>query len=350
MQINVQNNEKITLKITYEQIPTEFKCDLTEILENRLIEFTNKNKLDYQSIYYLYSGSQLYPPELKKPVSEIINPEDAKDKIMQILACQLEFKNNQEDEIIIILSIESVKIIKLTGKRGEEIKNIIKNSIKLDLNWCTFKYKKNEIDLEQKFDDIADDEDKKQKIINLTVNYTIPLIVNFVYGKKKYPIQCLLKDRINDKIDDYFDGKKLDSDDYDLFYENKKFERYHFKIFYEMISEDKIQKSFQIDNIDNITVKSFPSCESIDEFTKNKFKVDEKKIAAPINEIIRRQIEINIKIIKKPCSIRYKRKLSNCRDCLYHCCSDSLSHIGDIISISISLLFMFFLFFGWIIF
>ena len=89
----------------------------------------------------------MYPPELKKPVSEIINPEDAKDKIMQILAFQLEFKNNQEDEIIIILSIESVKIIKLTGKRGEEIKNIIKNSIKLDLNWCTFKYKKNEIDL-----------------------------------------------------------------------------------------------------------------------------------------------------------------------------------------------------------
>ena len=44
MQINVQNNKKITLKIIYEQTPTEIECELTEILEKLLIEFANENK------------------------------------------------------------------------------------------------------------------------------------------------------------------------------------------------------------------------------------------------------------------------------------------------------------------
>ena len=344
MQVNIQNNAEITLKIMHGQITTELKCNLTEIIENRLIEFANKNKLDYKSIYFLYSGSVLYPTQLKKPISEIINREDTKDKIMTLLSYQVESNNAQEDEIIIILSIESVKIIELTDKIGEKIKDILKKSIKLDLNWCIFKYKNNEIDLEQKFDDIANDEDKKLKLLVLIVNYTIPLIVNFIYGKKKHSIQCLLGDKINDMIEKYFEEKHLDSDDYDLFYENKEIECY--KKFYEIISEDKIQNSFQDDNVDNITVKSFPSSETIDELSKNKFNVKEKKIAPPIKEITKREISIEFKVIQKDCSIRYKRKLSNCLDSLKSCLPDCLKNLANIISCSICLFITLGLFFG----
>ena len=161
MQINAKNENKIIIKIIYEQIPTKFICDQIEILENILIAFANDNKLNYNSIYFLYSGSSLLPYQLKKPINEIIKPVDLNEKRMLLLAYQLEFDIIQEDEIIIILSIESTKIEKLTGKKGDKIKDIIRNSIKLDLNYCTFKYKNNEIDLEKKFDDIADNDDKQ---------------------------------------------------------------------------------------------------------------------------------------------------------------------------------------------
>ena len=161
MQINAQNDGEIILQIIYEQIPTTFKCDLNEIIEKHLIKFANDNKLNFNSIYFLYSGLLLLPNQLKKPINDIIKTGDRNEKRMLLLAYQLEFDIIQEDEIIIILSIESTKIEKLTGKKGDKIKDIIRNSIKLDLNYCTFKYKNNEIDLEKKFDDIADNDDKQ---------------------------------------------------------------------------------------------------------------------------------------------------------------------------------------------
>lgn len=46
MQNNVPKNEKIILKIIYEQKPIEFKCELSEILENILTKFAKlKDKL-----------------------------------------------------------------------------------------------------------------------------------------------------------------------------------------------------------------------------------------------------------------------------------------------------------------
>ena len=160
MQNNVPKNEKIILKIIYEQIPTEIKCELSDILENVLTKFSKSNNINYSTIYFLYRGSPLLPEQLKKSINEIITTGDKKDKIMILLAYHLEFEINQEDEIIIILIIESRKIENVKGKKGEIIKNIINSSIKLELNWCTFKYKGNLINIQEKFDDIADGEDK----------------------------------------------------------------------------------------------------------------------------------------------------------------------------------------------
>ena len=99
-----------------------------------------------------------------------------------------ELEAKDQDEIKILLLIESVKKIELKGKKGETIKDIIKNYsiFKIDLKWCIFKYKENEIDLNKKFDNIANDEDKTKSELIITVNYTIPVIVNcFKENKKK---------------------------------------------------------------------------------------------------------------------------------------------------------------------
>ena len=240
---NVPKNEKIILKIIYEQIPTEIKCELSDILENVLTKFSKSNNINYSTIYFLYSGSTLPPDQLKKPINEIITTGDKNEKIMTLLVYHLEFEINQEDEIIIILIIESRKIENVKGKKGEIIKNIIKSSIKLELNWCTFKYKGNLINIEKKFDDIADGEDKRQLKIEITVNYTIPLIINFAFVEccriYNYRIKCLLGDKINSIIEKYFDQNHLDSRDYNLYYENKILDNYFRKYFMRLFQKIK---------------------------------------------------------------------------------------------------------------
>lgn len=277
VQNDERNNNEITLKISYAQNTKAYKCDLKELLEKYLIEYTKKINMDYSTIYVIYNGSSLFGDQFKKPISEIISPQNKKDRLMTLLVVKSLFTNIQEDEIIISLSIESVKVIELKGTKEEKIKDIINNSIKIDFNWCKFKYRDNEIDLEQKFDNIANDEDKNGLKIVITANYTIPLIVYFVDEQnKKYKIQCLLGDIIYDKIRPYLYQRNFDSEDYYFVYENKEIKFFYITKFYEIISEDKIQNSFYNDEINN-SMPSLPTSENLNESDKIKIYDKEKK-------------------------------------------------------------------------
>ena len=91
---------------------------------------------------------------------------------------------------------------------------------------------------------------QEQLKIVITVNYIIPLIVNFVDEKNKiYKIQCLLGDRVYDKITPYFSSNYLDSNDYYLVSGNKTINNDYFKIFYEIISEEQIHNRLDNKNI-----------------------------------------------------------------------------------------------------
>ena len=117
-----------------------------------------------------------------------------------------------------------MKTEQLKGKKGDIIKDIIENSslIKLDLKYYIFKHGENEIDLNQNFDNIANDYEKKDSRLPITVNCTIPLIVNLVNkNNKKYPIKCFLKDKFSEKIRIFFKENQLDIEDYYLIYEKK---------------------------------------------------------------------------------------------------------------------------------
>ena len=223
---------------------------------------------------------------------------------MVLLVYKKEIDFIVENEFIIILSIESVKIVEIYGKKEEKIKDIIiENSIKLDFNWCKFKYKVKEIDLEQKFDNIADDDDKKKLKIEITVNYIIPLIVNLINEQNnKYKIQCLLGDKISSKIEPYFYKNHLNSEDYYLVYENKTIENYYYKLFYQIISEDKIKSSFDIDNEQiNNTIKSFTESDNLEKTNTTMINEKDKIKVLSNGKINEKKIEIEIKIIKKCC-------------------------------------------------
>ena len=160
----MEEEKKITLIMKYEQITKDYKCDEKVSLEEFVSDFAKLINVDHSSLYALYGRNSLFSEDFKKPISEIITPLDKNDKIMALLFSQnTSFSITDQEEIIIALSIESVKQVKLNGKKGEMLRYIIRNSplIEFDLKWCIFKYKEKEIDLNIKFDDIANGNDKK---------------------------------------------------------------------------------------------------------------------------------------------------------------------------------------------
>ena len=151
-------------------------------LETCINKFSQDIQITYSSPFVLYYGESIYGIKLKTPLSEVIKPQDKEEKKMILLLYDnTEIDINNKNTINIVLLIESVKKYELKGIKEKTLKNIISDSsvIKLDLKWCIFKYKENKIDINKKFDDLANDEDKKKLKIILTVNYTIPLIVNY---------------------------------------------------------------------------------------------------------------------------------------------------------------------------
>lgn len=329
--------EKTILKITDgNQISKIYECNIKESLEQYTNKFAKDINVNYSSPMVLSRGESLFGDKLKKPLCEIIKPGD---KITTIILFQYtESDINAQDEINIILSIESVKILQLKGKREDIIKDIIRKSsiIKIDLKWCIFKYKENEIDINKKFDDIANDEDKKKLEIIITMNYTIPLIVNFVdENKKSTIIQCNLSDR----VDIYFETNHQDKNDFDLLFECKKLEYY--KIFYELISEDKIQNYFTNENKNN-TKDLFTPNAMMEKSSININNVNETNIDVPIsisssNESDNKKLEIEIRIIKK----RIKK---SCGEGFRRCCINSCCILILIIVVFICFILYFFLY------
>ena len=324
----IEEQKKITVIMKYKHHTKDYKCDENVSLEAFVNDFAKLINVDHSSLYALYGRNSLFSEDFKKPISEIIKPLDKNAQMMTLLFAQntLFAITDQDVEIIIFLSIESVKQVILNGKKGEAIRNIIGNSsvIEFDLKWCIFKYKEKEIDLNKKFDDIANDNDKKELKLNLTLTYTIPLIVNIVNEKnEKYRIQCLLKDTIEDKIDSYFQKYNLNRDDYDIFYENKIIINNDFTIFYEIISGNNRFPNTKKNNNENcITINE--TLEDINSTKINDKQIKDKvKSVLPNNEGDETKLEVEIQVIKKACFFLCDKRISKCCDrnkgCLKKC-------------------------------
>ena len=190
----VQEEESIVidLRITEGTQKTQsYECETKELLETYIKKFTKEFQLNYSSYIVLYGARALFGEELKIPISKIISKIDKQNKKMALLLIENSgFDMHDQDEILIILTIESAKKPTLKGIKGQTLKEIIQenNIIQIDLKWCIFKYKENEIDINKKFDDIANNEDKTTSTMILTLNFTIPLIVNYIRKNKN---KCL---------------------------------------------------------------------------------------------------------------------------------------------------------------
>ena len=195
-------SEKLNLIITYEAQEYEpIECNSGDTIEKILKEFASKQNLGISSFKELYGGNYYVGENLKKLFSEIINSFDIKEKRMSILLYENDLIATRDlNDIIINLKIEPDKVISLQGKRDEKIKDIIKRgAIKIDMNinYFVFKYQNIGIDLNKKFDEIANSRDKIALEMTLNAYKKNLLIVNIIYNNQNQFRQvCNAEDNI----------------------------------------------------------------------------------------------------------------------------------------------------------
>ena len=159
-----KENIKITVKNSNSS-PFEFIYNINEKIEKLINEYSEKIKLpkDY-SFIFLYDGKLL---KKDQTFSQVINVIDKQSSEMVILAQSYK----SESSIRITLNINSNEI-DLQEQKEETLENIIRRGIlKINKEYNTdnyeFFYKGNKLDFNKKFDDIADVEDIKSRIMKI---------------------------------------------------------------------------------------------------------------------------------------------------------------------------------------
>ena len=219
----------INLIITYQNQDTKtFKCNPNEVLKDKLKKFTEDLKIKFNSVYYLYSGNTLGGDNYNKTLYQIMSNQDKREKTMNILVYDNDFceiDNQNEININIIFENEPETIREQRDKPLKEIFRAFAMKKGLNLNSLTFKYgDKRIINLDKKFDDIANKLDKK--CLGMTISaYSIenmtPVRINFTYNKiSKDSIDCYMEDKIRDIFNEYCSRNKLNINNILFFHKN----------------------------------------------------------------------------------------------------------------------------------
>ena len=209
--LNIESDE-INLIISYESQNVEkLKCKASNKMEDILSAFAQKKNADYSSFLILYSGKELQGSDLKKTIFQTMTKIDKEQKTMNLLIYS---KNSvplsRQNFIKIILIINSRDVYELHGKKDESIKDILnKNISKIGktINSLTIKYNMNEIDLDKKFDEIADDRDKKFSGMTLSAytnddNHSLKVVFIDIKNREA-SVGCKMEDKIRNVVKDY---------------------------------------------------------------------------------------------------------------------------------------------------
>ena len=293
---NHNESNKIIINFIYqcrENIIIE--TDINNKFETSINELCSRLNIDKASIFFLYNGNTLSPDDFDKSISYVISSNDRQIKKMNILVYKKDLESDPENEVIqlddinIMLIIDSSNVYEIKEKKNESLKTIIQNEnseIKLGLNKFEFKYRNQKINLDKKFEDIADEYDKKINRIPIEANHKEKVIVKFVndkFGEKR--IICFPQDIIENVIKNhFFEIERAHK------FKNDVLSNYYFKYKNKDINLSKTIDELRNDDNNPVTDASM-----------YKFDRENNPNIDP-NE----PNEIEISVIKKPCWVRYK--------------------------------------------
>ena len=180
--------DEFSLIISFESHKSDkIKFKLGDKLEDTLKKFADEIKEDVSSFLILYSGKILKTEDLQKTFNQVINKQDLKDKVMNMLIYRKSLTPSTDPSMVtIMLIINSTYTITLKGDRDEKIKDIILkgySKIQKNLTYSSFIYNNKEVDLNKTFEEIASNRDKIVAGMTIYIN-TTSLIVYFVDEKE----------------------------------------------------------------------------------------------------------------------------------------------------------------------
>ena len=179
-----QNLNGININFVYESSELiTIVCDLKDTVGTVINEFSEKIGVESSLVIFLYSGRALDNNNYNKPISEIINRSDKDLMQMNILAYRIDSDILPSDEITIILIFDSLKALILKGKKEETLKTIIRREnpeIIFSLDSLVFYYEKKAINLNQKFLDIADENDQRVNGLTINIVHKQKVIIKFI--------------------------------------------------------------------------------------------------------------------------------------------------------------------------
>ena len=210
------NTEDISLILIYEsqQVDT-MKCNNNSLMEDILKNYALHKKEELTSLIFIYEGEKI--ENLKQSFFLIMSEDDKKRREMNILIYNInksKFKGKKQPNYInIIFRLESAIVIKKI-RRDETLKNICNkyaSENKYNFNALVFKYNGENIDLNKKFDDIANSYDKN--CLGMTILVTKkknPLMITFLKKNcSPYKIECYKEDKVSDIFSNYADNNSL---------------------------------------------------------------------------------------------------------------------------------------------
>ena len=127
------------------------------------------------------------------------------------------------NEINVLFILDSREICEMKSSWETVIEKVCNEFVKkkkLNRNSLLFKYSDEKIDLNKKFIDIANEDDKNCSGLSIMVYTGNPLKINFIYQNKPYQINCFIEDKIKDIFQD-FASKHSDIKNLNFYYEKK---------------------------------------------------------------------------------------------------------------------------------
>ena len=229
---------QININIQCDGLAYNFQRDGNENLKNFFNFFASSIGMAPNLIVLLYNGTALKGEDFKKTIWKTMNNADKQSKKMHIVAIKIDPEQSQHppgpNDINILLIINEKKATRIRGEKGEPIKNIIqrakigknKNYMKLPFN-----LRNQKIDLNKKFDDLANESDKQEKELILKIddininnkeninvlpnlintNNNVNIKVNFYYEKIGIKsLNCPPQQKLDEIFDQYCEENNLD--------------------------------------------------------------------------------------------------------------------------------------------
>ena len=205
---------------------TTMKFRRNDKIGDILQSYAKKNGVDLNSIFALYKAETIDVSKYKLTLNDIIKKDDSKVNQMIILVYTLDnnmtlqqSKNNNKINIFFIL--DSNKSDQLEASWENSIKNVcIKyaNDKGLDFKLLRFKYGEKIIDLNQKFCDIVNVNDKRCLGMIIAVYTGTPLKIKFLYNNNYFYQDCFKEDKIEDILKIYANTISKEIKDLDFYY------------------------------------------------------------------------------------------------------------------------------------